>query len=166
MPKRGQGEWDGCKLMFVKGATLPEIAKIKGVSYPALRARAHREGWKADATAVATTMQQSATLTLQERAIAWGSKVADVVEKHLDFVANKEPGALKLSEVETLTRILGNTDATARRTFGLDKSDQSKAAVVGVKLNLRIASGDVSTGAVDKTQAIDAEVVNDDVPPA
>lgn len=167
MPKPLEVDWNTARALYLRGDTLEQVAQRLGVKVATVRQRAARYSWKRDAVAVTDSVSHavtsSVTLSLQERAAKWSEQVAGIVEKHLGFVANKDPGALKLNEVETLTRILGNTDATARRTFGLDKPDSARQAAVGVKVNLRI---DTASGAGDKTQAIDAQVVDDSAPSA
>ena len=164
MPKPLKVDWNAIRASYMQGHALVDVASAHGVSYGAIRARSARENWTRDQEIVTAKVSQAVTVTLEEKARVWTNTLVDVVEKHLDHIKTVEPGQLKLSEFETLTRILGNTDATARRTFGLDKPDASRQAAVGIKVNLRI---DTNASGPCKSDVVDADVVAEDgTPPA
>ena len=138
MPKALNVDWEPLKALYIKGVPLPEIAKQTGVSYVALRARAHRYNWKGDAAAATAILEQSATRTLVERGQDWGNRIATLMEKRLDHLERLDPGKLKLNELEALTRITELTDKTARRTFGMDEAQpQVSVGLVGITLHTK-----------------------------
>lgn len=120
MPKPLNADWDGCKALYLKGVTLKDVALQTGVSYVALRARSHRERWQELAVATSLHLQQITIATLEQRAKAWTHRVADLMERRIAHLESLDPSKLKLSELETLTRITEQTDRIARRTFGMD----------------------------------------------
>jgi len=65
-------------------------------------------------------LQQITLATFEQRAKAWSNRVADLMERRLAHLESLDPAKLKLSELETLTRITEQTDRIGRRTFGLD----------------------------------------------
>jgi hypothetical protein len=101
-----------------------------GVSYVALRAGSHREGWSQLAVATSQHLQQITLATLEQRAKAWTSRVADLMERRLAHIESLDPSKLKLSELETLTRITEQTDRIGRRTFGLDAPQLAETAKI------------------------------------
>src|SRR4051812_35396860 len=110
MPRPISADWDSLKALYLKGVTLPDIAKQAGISYSALRARSHRYKWPASAAAGAALLQHSVTLTLQERGGLWGGRMATLLERQLTHLESLEPSQLKLKELELLAHIIETTD--------------------------------------------------------
>ena len=125
MPKPISADWGALKALYLKGMTLPDIARQTGVSYVALRTRAWRKNWKSLAAKAEEGLQQVATLTLAERGKSWAGRVADLMEKRLSHLEKLDASKLKISDLEALTRLTDLTDKTARRTFGLDSEESS-----------------------------------------
>ena len=81
VPKPLNADWDGCKALYLTGVTLKAVATQTGVSYVALRARSHREGWSQLAVGTSQHLQQLTLTTLEERAKAWPHRVAGLMER-------------------------------------------------------------------------------------
>jgi hypothetical protein len=138
MPKALPIDWDSLNAAYLKGVPLPELARQSGVSYHALRARAHRYKWRAAAANATEMLQQSVAATMAQRGQQWGGRMANLVEKHLAHLEQLDPSKLKFSELEALARITDATDRTARRTFGLD-SEASGGGGVALQVNVNAA---------------------------
>lgn len=132
MPKALNAPWDELKAAFVKGVTLPDLARQYGINYSALRARALRHGWRTDAAKAASAMQQSITTTLAERGGSWAHRIGTVLERHLSFLEKADPAALKLRDYEGLVRVLEVVDKMGRRTFKLDDENASPRTSINV----------------------------------
>lgn len=128
MPKPLNADWDACKALYTTGVTLKAVAVQTGVSYVALRARSHREGWSQLALETSRHLQQITHATFADRARAWSNRVADLMERRLAHLESLDPAKLKLSELEALTRITEQTDRIGRRTFGLDGPQTEQTA--------------------------------------
>lgn len=165
MPKALTAPWDELKAAFIKGVPLPELAKQYGVSYSALRTRAHRCKWRADAATGAAILQQSATRSMQERGEHWGGRVATLMERHLTYLESLDPSKLKLKELEMLARITDTTDKTARRTFGLDAEQPKANLQINIKSSACLGHS-LQLGHVVDAEMVDAEAAGTGTAPA
>ena len=120
MPKPLNVNWDLAKGLYFQGLNMAEVSRRTGISYDALRQRAKRYRWTATVTALSQDVTVQCNKTLAERGKAWTHRLANLVERRMDYLETLKPADLKLRDLDELTRITDLTDRTARRTFGLD----------------------------------------------
>jgi hypothetical protein len=136
MPAPLSIDWDHLKSLYLKGLSLPEIAREAAVSYSALRTHAHRYGWKTDAAEAGAVVQRAVTQSLAERGKDWGGRIAHVLESHLTRIEQLDPAECDLDALEQLVRIIKSLDDVGRRTFRLDEPAPDKLRQVGPLIDL------------------------------
>jgi hypothetical protein len=122
MPAPLSIDWDQLKSLYLKGLSLPDIARETGVGYGCLRTHAHRYAWKSDASEAGAAVKRAVTGSLIERGQEWGGRIATVLENHVAYIEKLDPADLDLDQIEQLVRIIKSLDDVGRRTFRLDEA--------------------------------------------
>lgn len=134
MGKTINANWDIAKAMCLKGLSLPEIAKQTGLSYEALRQRAHRGKWL-----------QSATLASEKVTQAVTTSMTDFATKHVNLILGFADNAfanlskrgfdLPINDLQTLVNVADKLDNMKRRTLRMDEQQTRASTLVSVVVN-------------------------------
>lgn len=134
MGKPINANWDIAKAMCLKGLSLPEIAKQTGLSYEALRQRAHRGKWLQSATIASEKATQAVTTSMTEFATRHINRIIGFADKAFDNIESRGFN-MPIDDLQTLINVADKLDSMKRRTLRMDQDTGSKQTLVSINVN-------------------------------
>ena len=137
-------DWDGIRRDFIRGLTVPEIARKYGVAGNTIHQRAWREDWKALTAqakdvvgrAIADVIQSQKALvqqTVSTEIEEWQREIKEVNRDILGRVKYLVPTIDKLDAAQKAAGAVNVLDSTVRRAMGMDDKGPTD-----IRLNLAV----------------------------